>query len=103
MATRGLSRPRSVAAIGLHKACALKSMLQAGGVLAASSMSTQEAETIGLVVSTAAECCDASRVKEGTVYCGSLAKWSSTPARLFRSWLLCANTRRRFTADPPRK
>lgn len=42
-------------------------------------------------------------VREPSNQRGKLARWSSTPARLFRSWLLCANTRLRFSADPPRR
>ena len=69
--------------------------------MVASSLSTQDPETIKLVLTTAAECSDASTRALFTEAVG--LERSSTAARLLRSWLLCANTRLRFIADPPRR
>ncbi|NID17230.1 carboxymuconolactone decarboxylase family protein [Luteibacter yeojuensis] len=48
--------PNAMAAIGAHGPEALKAILEAEGVLAASSLSKQDQETIKLVVSVAAGC-----------------------------------------------
>jgi uncharacterized peroxidase-related enzyme len=48
--------PNTYAAIGAHGPSALKSILQADGVLAASSLSKQDQATVKLVVSEAAGC-----------------------------------------------
>ncbi len=50
------SVPNTFAAIGAHSPSALKTMLQADGVLAAGSLSKQDQETIKLVVSAVAGC-----------------------------------------------
>lgn len=48
--------PNCFAAVGSLKPAALKAILQADGVLAASSLSVRDAETVKLVVSEVAEC-----------------------------------------------
>lgn len=48
--------PNCYAAIGALKPAALKAILQADGVLAASTLSTRDKETVKLVVSEAAQC-----------------------------------------------
>jgi uncharacterized peroxidase-related enzyme len=50
------SVPNAFAAIGAHAPAALKAVLQADGVLAASTLSNQDQETIKLVVSEVAGC-----------------------------------------------
>jgi uncharacterized peroxidase-related enzyme len=50
--------PNTFAAIGAHGPAALKAILQADGVLAASTLSKQDQETVKLVVSEAAGCDD---------------------------------------------
>src|SRR5690349_5458491 len=50
------SVPNTFAAIGAHGPAALKAILQADGVLAASTLSKQDQETIKLIVSSVAGC-----------------------------------------------